>query len=140
MNANTKPSTMPSAHDSQRTDTKPFEPGSAQPGKDKLLADLRAVADDAQTLLKEAMRSSAESLADMPPYLEDKLRAVKANLERGKHALEATARQATAATERYVQENPWRTIGIVVAASVVVSLLLSRASISAMDRIRGGGK
>lgn len=140
MNAHTSTSNVSAAKSTQQTEAGFFGTGSTQPGKDKLLADLKAVADDAQALLKEAMSHSADSLAGMPSYLEDKLRVVKGNLERGKHAVAEKARVATAATEHYVQENPWRAIGVVVAASVVVSLLLSRASMSAIDRMRGDDK
>ncbi len=101
-----------------------------QQSKDKLVADLKLVVDDAQALLKEAMDTSAEGITAVPAYLDDRFSAVKGNLRRVKGAIESGAKQATAVTHVYVQENPWKSIGIVTAASVIVSLLLLGACAS----------
>jgi ElaB/YqjD/DUF883 family membrane-anchored ribosome-binding protein len=101
-----------------------------QQSKDKLLADLKVVVDDAQALLKEAMDTSAEGITAVPAYLEDRMNAVRGNLQRVKGAIESRAKQATAVTHVYVQENPWKSIGLVAAASVIMSFLLLGACAS----------
>jgi ElaB/YqjD/DUF883 family membrane-anchored ribosome-binding protein len=102
-----------------------------QQSKDKLVADLKLVVDDAQALLKEAMDTSAEGIHAVPAYLEDRLNAVKGNLQRVKGAIESKAKQATTVTHVYVQENPWKSLGIVAAVSVMMSILLVGAVASA---------
>jgi ElaB/YqjD/DUF883 family membrane-anchored ribosome-binding protein len=101
-----------------------------QQSKDKLVADLKLVVDDAQAMLKEAMDTSAEGITAVPGYLEDRLSAVKCNLQRVKGTMESKAKQATAVTRVYVQENPWKSLGYVAAASAVMSILLVGACAS----------
>jgi ElaB/YqjD/DUF883 family membrane-anchored ribosome-binding protein len=101
-----------------------------QQSKDKLVADLKLVVDDAQALLKEAMDTSAEGITAMPAYLEERLNAAKGNLQRVRSAIESRTKQATAVTHVYVQENPWKSIGIAAAASVIMSFLLFGACAS----------
>ena len=107
-----------------------------QQSKDKLLADLKAVVDDAQALLKEAVDTSAEGISAVPAYLEDRMNAVKSNFERVKSAIESKAKNATAVTNVYVQENPWKAVGIAAAASVFVSILLVSACAPAFGKSR----
>lgn len=107
-----------------------------QQSKDKLVADLKVVVDDAQALLKEAMDTSAEGITAVPAYLEDRMNAVRGNLQRVKGAIESRAKQATAVTHDYVQENPWKSIGLVAAASVIISFLLLGACASTTSKHR----
>lgn len=106
--------------------------------KDKLLADLKTVVDDAQALMKEAVDTSAESITAVPAYLQERLCAVKSNFHRAKSALGSTASHATAVTDKYIRENPWKSLGIVTAASVVVSIAVVSACACAIDKNRRG--
>ena len=105
-------------------------------GKDKLLRDLKAVVDDAQSLMKEAVDTSAENIAGVPAYLEDRLSTVKDNLHRVKNALETKVRYATAASGEYVRENPWKSAGFATAASLLFGFLLFRARAPGSGRTR----
>lgn len=107
---------------------------------DKVLLELKAVVDNAHALLKEAVDASAERVAGEPTYLDDRLDAVKDSLRHMKGATAARAKNATLATEHYVRENPWRSIGFAVAASVVISFLVVRAGLPALGKMRGPGK
>ena len=105
-----------------------------QQSKDKLVADLKTVVNDAQALLKEAVETSAEGIGAVPAYLEDRMNAVKGNFHRAKDAFGATAKQATAATDEYIRENPWKSLGIISAASVLVSIALVSACACTMRK------
>jgi ElaB/YqjD/DUF883 family membrane-anchored ribosome-binding protein len=140
MDANTRAVDVPLEHDANDTSPRQHGENVQLRSKDKLLADLKAVVEDAQALMKEAVDSSAESVAGAPAYVEHRLNAVKYNLQHMKGAMAAKAKHATTATEQYVRENPWRSIGYVAAASVVISLLLVRASLRALGKMRGAGK
>lgn len=95
--------------------------------KDKLVLDLKTVVNDAQALLKEVADASAESI-------QDRLAVVKGKLQEVKGSLENKAKQVVASGETYVKENPWRAVGIVCVASVVLSLVMVRAFSSAIKR------
>jgi ElaB/YqjD/DUF883 family membrane-anchored ribosome-binding protein len=107
-----------------------------QQSKDKLLADMKTVVDDAQALMKEAVDTSAQGINAVPAYLEDRLSAVKCNLQQVRSAFEAKAKQAGTVTDHYVRENPWKSLGVVTAASVFASILLVRACASTFSKNR----
>lgn len=108
--------------------------------KDKLLLDLKAVVDDAQALMKEAADVSSESVAGVPAYLEDRFNAVKGNLQNAKNAMQAKAKCAAEATDSYVRENPWKSMGFATGASVIVSVLIVSACLPAVRKTIGGVK
>jgi len=124
MNARAETGASTAEGDLQKNDTKPQGAKALNGGKDRLLSDLRVVIKDAQTLLEDAVKLSAESV---PAYLEDRARSVKDNLQRARSTMEEKVKRTTAATGKYVRENPWKSIGYVSAASVLLSLLLVRA-------------
>lgn len=94
---------------------------------DKLLQDLKTIVDDAQAMVKETLDVSAEQLGEMPAYLEERLHTAKTNLQQAKRSLELLAKDATVATCRYAEDNPWKAIGVVAAASLLVGLLVMNA-------------
>ena len=94
--------------------------------KDKLLADVKSVVADAENLLKKAKSTGAESYAAVRTELEDKLSETIVRLQEVQEELKARARYAARATDDYVHENPWKSMGVVAAAGILVGLILSR--------------
>ncbi len=140
MDANTQTVDVPLEKDAHATTIRQHGAKALDRSKNKVLLELKAVVDDAQALLKESVDSSAESVAGIPAYLDDRLSAVKNNLQHVKGAMAANARHAAKTTEQYVRENPWRFIGLAAAASVVISLLLVRASLPVLGKILDQGR
>jgi ElaB/YqjD/DUF883 family membrane-anchored ribosome-binding protein len=124
MNANRNLADSASESHMPKHDTHPQAAQALHGGKDTIMRDLRTVIDDAQALLRDAVKLSTESV---PAYVEDKARLVKENLQRARTAVEERTKQATAATETYVRENPLKAIGYVAVASALVSFLFVRA-------------
>lgn len=139
MDANTQVADVPLENDAHDTNARQHGANALHRSKEKLLLDLKTVVEDAQALMKEAVDSSAESVAGVPAYLDDRLSAVKDHLQHVKGAMAAKAKHATATTDQYVRENPWRSIGFATAASVVISLLLVRATLPVLGKMRGAG-
>lgn len=94
--------------------------------KEKLVEDIRTVVTDAENLLKQAKSTGAEGYAAVRAQLEDKLADTVVRLQEVQEELRFRARYAARATDAYVHENPWKSMGVVAAAGVVVGLLLSR--------------
>jgi ElaB/YqjD/DUF883 family membrane-anchored ribosome-binding protein len=90
--------------------------------KDKLLADVRTVVADAEDLLRKVKSTGAERYAALREELEDKLADTIVRLQEVQEELTSRARRAAA----YVHENPWKSMGVVVAAGIVIALVLSR--------------
>lgn len=66
--------------------------------KDKLLADLKMVVADAETLIKEAADSSAEGFATLRTRFERKLVETRAKIDRTRAAVGEKTKHATDAT------------------------------------------
>jgi len=94
--------------------------------KDKLVDDIKAVVADAQELLKRAKTSSAEGYSAVRLELEDRLSDSIVRLQEVQEELKSRARSAARATDMYVHENPWKSMGYVALAGVVFGFLISR--------------
>jgi ElaB/YqjD/DUF883 family membrane-anchored ribosome-binding protein len=58
--------------------------------------------------------------------MSDNLRAARYKLEDAEAAIRDKAREAARATDDYVHENPWRSIGVAAGAGLLVGLLIGR--------------
>ncbi len=94
--------------------------------KDKMLEDIKAVMSDAQEMLDKARATSAEGYSAVRTELEDRLSDSIVRLQEVQEELTARARSAARATDTYVRDNPWKSIGYVAAAGLVIGLLMSR--------------
>lgn len=94
--------------------------------KDKLLADVKNVVADAENLLKQAKSTGAESYAAVRAELEDKLADTIVRLQEVQEEVKARARYAARATDDYVHENPWKSMGAVAAVGILIGLVLGR--------------
>ena len=94
--------------------------------KEKLVSDIKAVMADAQELLKQAKTSGSESYSVMRSELEERLSESIARLQELQGELKVRAASAAKATDAYVRDNPWKAVGYVAAASLIVGLLISR--------------
>lgn len=94
--------------------------------KQKLIADIKSVASDAEQLARSAMNSSAEALAAGRQQLAGKLSEMRSRVEDAQMAAAERARWAADATQNYVAENPWKSVGVAAAAGLIIGLLLAR--------------
>ena len=94
--------------------------------KDKLIDDIKSVVADADDLLRKAMTSSAEGYSAVRVELEDRLANSIIRLQEVQEELKSRTRQATRATDEYVHDNPWKSMGYVAVAGLIVGLLITR--------------
>ena len=94
--------------------------------KDKLMGDLRVVIADAEELLRMTADQAGEGAADIRGRVEAKMEQAKVDLLHLQVAAVAKARAAGHATDEFVHENPWKSIGIAAGVGLVVGLLISR--------------
>jgi ElaB/YqjD/DUF883 family membrane-anchored ribosome-binding protein len=94
--------------------------------RDKLVADLRIVINDAEELLRITAGQAGEKVAAMRDKIQHGLSEAKAKLvEIEGKALEKT-KVAARATDAYVHENPWKSVGIAAGAAFLIGLLIGR--------------
>jgi ElaB/YqjD/DUF883 family membrane-anchored ribosome-binding protein len=94
--------------------------------KEKLMADLRLVVTDAEELLHATANQVDGGTVSTRARIQENLQAVKDNLINAETALVEGTRQAAETTEQYVQNNPWKSIGISAGVGLLVGILLAR--------------
>lgn len=94
--------------------------------KDKLMSDLRVVISDAEELLRMTADEAGEGAADLRGRIQVRMNQAKAELIHLQEVAVAKARAAGHATDEFVHENPWKSIGFAASVGLVVGLLISR--------------
>ncbi len=103
---------------------------SAQVMKRKLLADFNAVVAEADQLLKLVTDEGGDQADALRSKVERNLNAAKDRLRSLEDAVMEKTKATARATDEYVHENPWQTIGVAAGLSVIfgvaIGLLLYR--------------
>lgn len=98
----------------------------AHMARQKLAQDLRTTIDDVEELLRLTAGQVGERMIEVRNRLQDSLAGSRAHLQ----SLQADAlergRQASAEVEHYVQDNPWKALGIAALAGLIIGALLRR--------------
>lgn len=94
--------------------------------KDKLMDDLHQSIADAEEMLKLTANQAGESTAQLRERVRDRMSKAKLELQHLQQATVEKARAAGHATDVFVHENPWKSIGIAAGIGLVVGLLISR--------------
>lgn len=94
--------------------------------RDKLVADLKLVIEDAEELLRLTAGQAGEKVAEMRKRIEERMRRAKDELAHVQSAAFDQARQAARATDDFVHERPWTSVGIAAGIGLLVGLLIAR--------------
>jgi ElaB/YqjD/DUF883 family membrane-anchored ribosome-binding protein len=89
--------------------------GGYQGKKEKLAQDIQGVVSNAGDMVK-----------DVGSRVERGVEGARAALAQAPSQVSGMARQAADITDEYVRENPWKSIGLVAAAGVILGMLMSR--------------
>jgi ElaB/YqjD/DUF883 family membrane-anchored ribosome-binding protein len=92
----------------------------------RLADDLRAVADDAEALLRQAVRDTGKGYDDARSRLEGSLKAARTELAGIEQSVIDSARHAGQATDAFVHRNPWPSIGAGACVGVLLGMLIAR--------------
>jgi len=94
--------------------------------RDKLVADLRVVINDAEELLKITAGQAGERAAAVRDRLQKTIEQAKGKLVEAENKALDQTKAAARATDAYVHENPWRSVGIAAGVGLLFGLLLGR--------------
>lgn len=97
-----------------------------QLSKEKLINDLHQGIADAEEMLKLTADETSTSAAQLRDRVRDRMDKAKAELIHLQQLTVAKAKAAGHATDEFVHENPWKSIGIAAGVGLVVGLLVSR--------------
>ncbi|MCZ8252344.1 MAG: DUF883 family protein [Hylemonella sp.] len=99
---------------------------SIAPQKDRLIGDLRQVINDAEELLQVTADQTGDSVADIRRRIQDRLQSAQAELNQLQQAALARVKAAGDATDAFVHQNPWASIGVGAALGLVLGLVIAR--------------
>jgi len=94
--------------------------------KDKLMDDLHQSIADAEEMLKITANQAGEGAVQLRERVRDRMSKAKVELLHLQQASIEKAKAAGHATDVFVHENPWKSIGIAAGVGLVVGLLISR--------------
>ncbi|WP_341676595.1 DUF883 family protein [Niveibacterium sp. SC-1] len=97
-----------------------------QAGRDKMVADVKVLISDAEELLKLTAGEASGKLAEVRTRLGERVAAAKVRVVEMEQALVAKTKEAAKATDVYVHENPWKSVGIAAGAGLLIGLLIGR--------------
>ncbi len=96
------------------------------PSKDKLVSDLKVVVADAEELLKLTAGQAGEKLTDVRTRLGDRLAVAKERISEAEAALIDKSKKAARATDDYVHDHPWQSVGVAAGVAFLLGLLAGR--------------
>jgi ElaB/YqjD/DUF883 family membrane-anchored ribosome-binding protein len=105
---------------------KQMETSSNDFNKDQLITDFKVAVADAEALLKATVNTGGEKVAEIRAKAEESLGIAKARMADAQTAMLAKTKEAAKATDAYVHENPWRSVGVAASIGVVIGLLIGR--------------
>lgn len=94
--------------------------------KDKLMSDLKLVMADAEALLAATAGDASGSVAELRARVQATLSNAKSGLIDAQAAVVDKAKAAARATDGYVHDNPWKSVGIGAGVGLLLGLLIAR--------------
>lgn len=93
---------------------------------DKLMKDLQAVINDAETLLKNSTLPLGEDFKSAKERFEATLKNAKEEVLRIEKLVVDKTKEAAHVTDDYVKDNPWHAVGFGTALGLAIGLLICR--------------
>jgi ElaB/YqjD/DUF883 family membrane-anchored ribosome-binding protein len=94
--------------------------------KEKLVAELSAMVEDAEELLKATSSQTGDIAANARTRIEKSLRVVRSRLHAAEASILVQTREGAKAADQYVHDYPWQSIGIFACLGVVIGMLIKR--------------
>jgi ElaB/YqjD/DUF883 family membrane-anchored ribosome-binding protein len=93
---------------------------------DQLVEDLKTVMRDAEALLKATSAQTGEKIQEVRARAEQSLKQAQERLSAIEEEALRRARELAGATEDYVRENPWQSLGIAAGIGLLIGVLIGR--------------
>lgn len=94
--------------------------------KDKLIADMKVVVADAEEILRATANQAGDKIAELRGKMQDHLAHARASLADAQAVVVDKAKAVGHATDDYVHDNPWRSVGVAAGIGFIVGLLIGR--------------
>jgi ElaB/YqjD/DUF883 family membrane-anchored ribosome-binding protein len=94
--------------------------------RDQLVSDLKTVIQDAEAWLRHSGQLTGDEFKAAKAKFERTLIKAKDDIIRLEETVVEKTKATAKATDEFVQENPWKAVGVGTAVGVVIGLLLAR--------------
>jgi len=94
---------------------------------DKLAADVKVVIGDAEELLRQSAAATGEQAVQLRERAMALLRQAREKAQDLQERAVERSKAAARATDDYVHENPWRSIGVAFGAGILIGVLVNRS-------------
>ena len=94
--------------------------------KEKLMEDLKVVVADAEELLKATANQTGDRILAARAKAGESIQAAKIRIAEAQATIVEKVKVAAKNTDDFVQENPWKSVGIAAALGIVLGALISR--------------
>jgi ElaB/YqjD/DUF883 family membrane-anchored ribosome-binding protein len=100
---------------------------SYESSKEHLINDFKVALTDAEALLKATLNTGGDKVAEIRAKAEESLGVAKARMIEAQSDVIAKTKEAAKATNTYVHDNPWRSVGAAAGVGLLVGLLIGRS-------------
>jgi len=94
--------------------------------KQKLVSDMKVVVADAEEILRATAGVAGEKMGDLRERIGERLRDAKLRIADAEAALVDRTKAAARATDDFVHDNPWRSVGIAAALGLLLGVIIGR--------------
>lgn len=94
--------------------------------RDQLVNDLKTVIHDAEVWLRNGGQLTGEELKAAKAKFESTLASAKTSIIEIEETVVERTKVAAKATDEYVKDNPWKSVGLGAAIGVVIGMLIAR--------------
>ena len=98
----------------------------SKPDQEALMSDLQDALSDTEAMLSDISGNGGAMAQDLRAKLTANLQSVKAKLIETEELVTEKAKFAAKATDDYVRENPWQSVGVAAGVGFLVGMLVSR--------------
>ncbi len=94
--------------------------------KEKLVSDMKVVVSDAEEILRATAGVAGDKFGDLRERITERLRDAKIRLADAEEMLVDRTKAAARATDDYVNDNPWRAVGIAAGIGLLLGIIIGR--------------
>ena len=98
----------------------------SQEARDKLMGDLKVVIRDAEELLRNTGQQTGDGFKAAKAKFENTLINAKHQLHSLEDAVVWRTKEAARATDQYVSDHPWQSVGLAAAVGLIAGMLIAR--------------
>lgn len=94
--------------------------------REKLMTDLKVVIQDAEELLRNTGQQTGEGFKAAKAKFENTLDSARVQLRLAEDTVITRSKDAVRATDQYVNDHPWQSVGLAAAVGLIAGMLIAR--------------